>query len=111
MGVTGSSCTEGWWFMTEQSHLQERVNALEQKCATVDTIVNTAVHAAVFALQSKYSEVEHRCEQLQIQVNGSRTEMQCILFQQEKIKQRMETIDLQYSALIEDTDMVVLTSK
>ena len=89
--------------MTEQTHLQERVIVLEQKCATSDASYNT--------LQSKCSEVEHRCEQLQIQVNGSRTEMQYILLQLEKVEQRMETIDLQQTALMEDTDMVVLSSK
>jgi hypothetical protein len=89
--------------MTEPTHLQERVIVLEQKCATADASYNT--------LQSKCSEVEHRCEQLQIQVNGSRTEMQYILLQLEKVEQRMETIDLQHTALMEDTDMVVLSSK
>ena len=103
MGATASHCTEGWWFMTEQTHLQERVIVLEQKCATVD--------ASYSALQSKCSEVDHRCEQLQIQVNGSRTEMQYILLQLEKVEQRMETLDLQLHAFIEDTDMVVLSSK
>lgn len=103
MGATMSQCTDGWRFMTEQSQLQERVNALEQKCATVD--------ASYIALQSKCSEVDHRCEQLQIQVNGSRTEMQYILLQLEKVEQRMETMDLQLHAFIEDTDMVVLSSK
>ena len=103
MGVTASHCTEGWWFMTEQTHLQERVIVLEQKCATSDASYNT--------LQSKCSEVEHRCEQLQLQVNGNRTEMQYILLQLEKVEQRMETIDLQQTALMEDTDMVVLSSK
>ena len=103
MGAAASHCTEGWWFMTEHTHLQERVNELEQKCVTTDASYN--------ALQSKCSEVEHRCEQLQIQVNGSRTEMQYILLQLEKVEQRMETIDLQQNALMEDTDMVVLSSK
>lgn len=103
MGVTASHCTEGWWFMTEQSHLQERVIVLEQKCATAD--------ASYSVLQSKCSEAEHRCEQLQVQVNESRTEMQYILLQLEKVEQRMETIDLQHTALMEDTDMVVLSSK
>jgi chromosome segregation ATPase len=103
MGATASQCTDGWWFMTEQSQLQERVNALEQKCATAD--------ASYGALQSKCSEVDHRCEQLQIQVNGSRTEMQYILLQLEKVEQRMETLDLQLHAFIEDTDIVVLSSK
>jgi chromosome segregation ATPase len=103
MGAATSHCTDGWWFMTEPTHLQERVIVLEQKCATADASYNT--------LQSKCSEVEHRCEQLQIQVNGSRTEMQYILLQLEKVEQRMETIDLQHTALMEDTDMVVLSSK
>ncbi len=103
MGSATSHCTDGWWFMTEPTHLQERVIVLEQKCATADASYNT--------LQSKCSEVEHRCEQLQIQVNGSRTEMQYILLQLEKVEQRMETIDLQHTALMEDTDMVVLSSK
>ena len=67
--------------------------------------------ASYSALQSKCSEVDHRCEQLQIQVNGSRTEMQYILLQLEKVEQRMETIDMQLHAFIEDTDMVVLSSK
>ena len=89
--------------MTEHTHLQEKVNELEQKCATTDASYN--------AFQSKFSEVEHRCEQLQIQVNGSRTEMQYILLQLEKVEQRMESIDLQHHALMEDTDMVVLSSK
>ena len=89
--------------MTEQSQLHEKVNMLEQKCSTADASYNT--------LQNKCLEVEHRCEQLQLQVNGNRTEMQYILLQLEKVEQRMETIDLQQTALMEDTDMVVLSSK
>ena len=103
MGAAASHCTEGWWFMTEQTHLQERVIVLEQKCATAD--------ASYISIHTKCSEVEHRCEQLQLQVNGNRTEMQYILLQLEKVEQRMETIDLQQTALMEDTDMVVLSSK
>ena len=103
MGITISQCTEGWRFMTDQSQLQERVNVLEQKCATAD--------ASSIAIHSKCSDVEHRCEQLQIQVNESRMEIQYILLQLEKVEQRMETMDMQQHALMEDTDMVVLSSK
>jgi hypothetical protein len=46
-----------------------------------------------------------------MQVNGNRTEMQYILLQLEKVEQRMETMDMQHQALMEDTDMVVLSSK
>jgi chromosome segregation ATPase len=103
MGATMSQCTDGWRFITEQPQLQERVNALEQKCATAD--------ASYSALQSKCSEVERICEQLQMQIRGNRIEMQHVLLQLEKVEQRMETMDLQQNALMEDTDMVVLSSK
>jgi len=89
--------------MTDQTQLQERVTVLEQTCATTD--------ASYIAIHTKCSEVDHRCEQLQMQVNGNRTEMQYILLQLEKVEQRMETMDMQHQALMEDTDMVVLSSK
>jgi hypothetical protein len=37
--------------------------------------------------------------------------MQYILLQLEKVEQRMETMDMQLHAFIEDTDIVVLSSK
>jgi hypothetical protein len=89
--------------MTDQSQLQEKVNVLEQKCATTD--------ASYIAIHTKCSEVERICEQLQMQIRGNRIEMQHVLLQLEKVEQRMETMDLQQTALMEDTDMVVLSSK
>jgi len=103
MGASISQCTEGWRFMTDQSQLQEKVNVLEQKCATTD--------ASYIAIHTKCSEVERICEQLQMQIRGNRIEMQHVLLQLEKVEQRMETMDLQQTALMEDTDMVVLSSK
>jgi len=103
MGGSISQCTEGWRFMSEYSQLQERVHILEQKCTTSD--------ATGIAIHSKCSEVERICEQLQIQVSGNRMEIQHVLLQLEKVEQRMESMDLQQNALMEDTDMVVLSSK
>jgi chromosome segregation ATPase len=101
MGVTGSHCTEGWWSITENTQLHEKVHVLEQKCATTD--------ASYIAIQTKCDALDQQCQQIQLQLNLTRIEMQKIMQRVHTAEQSIASLDLQQHAMLE-SDIVVLHS-
>jgi hypothetical protein len=101
MGATGSLCTDGWWTMSENTQMNDKVSVLEQKCATAD--------ASHIAIHTKCSELESKCEQLQLQLNVTRIELQRVINRVDKTEQQIASLDLQQHAMMEN-EMIILQS-
>ena len=99
MGVTGSriSCLSNWWPMSDD--IQERLQTMEQKQATVES--------TQLVLDRKYSEMDVNYELLQQHVRTTQHDIKHILIRLDCAEHKIATLTQQQNEMA-DNDMIIL---